>query len=114
MLVDVHTNDIVVNLLVLGKTYRSSNQPLDVGAEVQVLTLDPPCTLLAHHVFDVLRRQPGIGTPFVCVDTPDGQVGHLPQQLLIALVGKSAIVVGYYPAPRLLPTKDQNSSTSQP
>jgi hypothetical protein len=97
MSVDVHTNHIVVNLLVFGETYRSSTQPLDVCAEVQILTFDLPGLILAHYVFTVLRRQPGVGSPLVGVYAPDGQIGHLADQLGVALVGAPTVVVGHHP-----------------
>lgn len=110
--VDVHTNDIVVNLLVFGKTYRLSTQPntarpLDVGAEVQILALNLPGLILAYDVFDMLWRQSGVGTPLVAgppggVYAPDGQVGHLAQQFLVALVGAPAVVEGHHPPPNAL------------
>ena len=82
MFVDVHANYIVVNLLVFGKTYRPTAQPPDVGAEVQILALDLPGLFLAHHVFDVGRRQPGVGPPLVRVDAPDGQAAHVRLELV--------------------------------
>ena len=61
MFVDVHANYIVVNLLVLGKTCRPTAQLLDLGTEVQILALDLPGLFLVQHVFDVGRRQSGVG-----------------------------------------------------
>lgn len=97
VLVDVHADHIVMNLLVFGKTYCSATQSLDMGAEVQVLTLNLPGLILAHHVLDMLRRQSSVSTPFVRVYALDWQVGHLAQQFGVALIGAPAVVVGHHP-----------------
>ena len=102
MFIDVQANDIVVNLLVFRKTYRPSAQPLDVGAEIEVLALDSPGLVFAHHVFDVLRRQPGVGPPIIRIDAPDRQPGHFAQQFGVALIGAPAVVEGHHPAPSAL------------
>jgi len=86
-----------MNLLVFRKTYRPATQALDMGAEVQILALDLPGLILAHYVFDVLRRQSGVGAPLVGVYAPDGQVGHFLQQFGVTLVGAPAVVVGHHP-----------------
>jgi hypothetical protein len=47
---DVHADDVVVDLLILREADSLSAQALDMGAEVEVLPLDPPGTLLADPV----------------------------------------------------------------
>ncbi len=58
---DIHADDVVVDLLVLGKADGPAAQPLDVGAEVEVAPLNPPGVVLADPVQVVLRQEAGVG-----------------------------------------------------
>jgi hypothetical protein len=50
ILLDVHADDVVVNLLVFGEADALAAQALDMGAEVEVAPLDPPGVVLADPV----------------------------------------------------------------
>jgi hypothetical protein len=94
IVLDVHADDVVVDLLVLGEADGLAAQALDMSAEVEVSALNPPGALLADPVQVLLRQQPGVGAPLVGVADTDGQVAHLCQQLLEGLVLPTAIVPG--------------------
>jgi hypothetical protein len=60
---DVHADDLVVDLLVLGEADGLAAQALDMSAEVEVSALNLPGALLADPVQVLLRQQPGVGVP---------------------------------------------------
>ena len=95
MALDVHTDDVVVDALVLGKTDRAPVEPLEVRAEVEVAPLDLPRVGLADDVLVGRMQQALIGPPVVRVAAPQGQVRHVAQQAQQHLVLPPAVLPGH-------------------
>ncbi len=93
---NVHADDVVVDLLVFGEADALAAQALDMGAEVEVFPLNLPGVVLADPVQVLLRQQAAVGAPVVGVADADGQVAHLREQLFQSLILAAAVVPGQH------------------
>lgn len=92
MVVNIHTNDIIMNGLVFRETNGLSMKPFNMGSKIQIGAFNLPRVVFPNPMLRD-RKRFGVALPVVGIIIPNGEHRQFVHQLLTGRIGAFVIVM---------------------